>query len=59
MKSRLHEFSFKLNDVNYKNLFKNYECPSIDSEINIIDEIKKDNEIINEKVLNEFEMYLI
>ena len=40
MKSRLHEFSFKLNDVNYKNLFKNYECPSIDSKINIIDEIK-------------------
>lgn len=59
MKSRLHEFSFKLNDVNYKNLFKNYKCPSIDSKINIIDEIKKDNEIINEKDLNEFEMYLI
>ena len=59
MKSRLHEFSFKLNDVNYKNLFKNYECPSIDSKINIIDEIKKDNEIINAKALNEFEIYLI
>ena len=35
MKSRLHEFSFKLNDVNYN------------------------NEIINAKALNEFEIYLI
>lgn len=59
MKSRLHEFSFKINDVIDKNLFKNYKYTSITSKINIIDEIKKDNEIINEKVLNEFEMYLV
>lgn len=59
MKSRLHEFSFKINDVIDKNLFKNYKYTDIISKINIIDEIKKDNEIINANVLNDFTMYLI
>ena len=61
MKSRLHEFSFKINDIINKNFFKNYEY--INSiirkiNINIINEIKKDNEIINAKALNEFKIYL-
>ncbi len=60
MKSRLHEFSFKINNVINKNFFKNYKyVDNIIGEINIINEIKKDNGIINATSLNEFEIYLL